>query len=824
MSKFFNKKKLKEKLKIFFDILSKKYNNINISLVEKTTMILIFITTVSTAIFAVFIVTAIINESNIHTLEKYQMTIPTKIYDINNILISEVFIEKRDLITYNDLPQHLIEAIVAAEDTSFFRHPGIDLYGIARAAIKNIITLSKREGASTLTQQVARGVLLTREKTFIRKIKEVWITFQVERKYSKQEILTLYFNQIFFGHSVYGVQAATKFYFGKNVNDINLAEAALIASLPPSPNRYSPINNPNISMNRHKLVLNRMVDVNFISQEEADKSHEDFWATYTSTLKNKGSTAFDDITDHAPYITEYVKRILINKYGEKSIQENGLKIYTTIDLNKQIAAQQILTESLIKENLSHSTTTTGNDRIYERDILDRVDMLSLLFNIPYDIGENKFQSMVLRELNKTVLQSSVLLTEIFGISDANYVLRSAMRQTEDETAKKVEGALVSIDPRNGYIVSMVGGSGFTPRNQMNRVTQARRQAGSAFKPFLYSYALETRRFNTASIIIDAPIAFPMGDRYWTPANYSGTYLGPISFRRALRSSVNIVSVRILEALGVEDTIEYMKPIFNATDPNIYKRMFNEDLTLSLGTGLFSPLELTKGFAVFANKGKEVNPIMIRYVTDRYGIVIDDFEKDLQNEIAIKGGAQQVISEDVAYIITTMLRDVITGGTATRSVNKSEFRHPAAGKTGTSNDWKDAWFVGYTPTLVTGVWIGFDNFAYSIGRNRAGGTVSVPIWADYMKIVLEGEPSKWFSRPKDVITVTVCEESGLIPTADCVNTINEIFIRDGIPIMKCENCSNGYTGISDDEQYILDTLMEQLGGEQIYDDVTNDVIN
>ncbi len=790
-----------DKLKAVFKKISDKYHKTEISLVEKLAIGLVIFTIIATGTFAGIIVTAIVNQSDIQSLEKYQMTIPTKIYDIHNRLISEVFIEKRDLITYDDLPEDLINAIISAEDTKFFDHPGIDLYGIGRAAFKNLVTLSKSEGASTLTQQVARGVLLSKEKTFIRKIKEVWITFQIEKKYSKEEILTLYFNQIFFGHSVYGVQAASRFYFSKNVEDLTLAEAALIASLPPSPNRYSPVNNPNISMVRQKVVLNRMVSEGFITKEEADNAHAEFWQDFAVNLKGRGSTAFDDTTDHAPYVTEHVRRMLIEKYGKERIQEDGLQVYTTIDLDKQMAAQRVLSEALAKENEEYAKANVIDGRIYERDILDRLDMLSLMFDIPYNIGEKKFKSMVLRKLDDANMESAILMSELFGFGSVADVIKQAMNEADSSSTKRIEGALVSLDPKTGYIISMVGGSRFTPRNQLNRVTQARRQAGSSFKPFLYAYAIHTKRFNSASMIMDAPIAFPMGERYWTPANSSGEFLGSISMKRALRSSVNIVSVRILEALGVGNAIRYIAPIFGADPDNYPQRMFNADFTMALGTGLFSPLEVATAYAVFANQGKEVNPIIVRCVTDRYGVVIDDFEQELQNKIAIAGGQKQVISPQVAYVITDMLQN-----NSITTVGRAGFRGTYAGKTGTSSDFKDAWFMGYTPDVVTGVWVGFDDFGMSLGRNKFGGNVSAPIWGAYMKEAMEGQPRATFRAPRGIGGATVCAESGMLPSSACWSTMREIFISGAVPISVCTECS----GFASDEQYILDSLMEQFG--------------
>lgn len=802
-----NKKNILKKISDEIEALFARYNRMTISRAERIMLLFVIVSFVFTIAIIIISVFAISNQIGIKELQSLELTVPTKIYDINGELISEIFLEKRDLITYEDLPDNLIKAIVAVEDTKFFKHFGIDLYGMVRAVVVNTLSMKKAQGASTLTQQVARGLLLTKKKTWTRKIKEIWISFQIERKYTKEEIMVLYFNQIFFGHSVYGVQAASRFYFGKNVNDLNLSECALLATLPPSPNAYSPINNPNRSMERHKIVLKRMADLRYITKEEAETAYNDFWATFTLNIKAKGTTAFADTTDYAPYVTEYVRRMLVEKYGEKRVKEDGLKVYTTIDLKKQMAAQRILSDALLEENIYYDKTSQNVDSMRSADILDRMDMLSILFDVPYNISEVKLPYIVGKELNKTVLLPNILLTSVLGLNDVNNVLKQTMQQSEDIIGHRVEGALVSINPKNSYIVSMVGGSGFTPRNQLNRATQARRQAGSAFKPFLYAYALETRTFNPASIIVDAPIGYPLRDTYWTPQNYNGKFSGPVTLRRALSSSINIVSLKILDSIGVVNTIDYVKPIFNVKDADTERRMFNRDLTLALGTGVFTPLELTTGFAVFANEGKEVNPIMVRYVTDRYGVMIDNFEEEQKNEIASRGGVKQVVARDTSYIITSMLRDVVTGGTASGAVYSSKFSHPAAGKTGTSSDWKDAWFIGYNPNLVTGVWLGFDNFDYSLGRDRAGGKISTPIWANYMKAALEDEPKKWFAKPGGIVEMEVCAESGLLPTASCIKFNKDMFLKGSTPISECNICSSSKRQ-SDEEDEILKSLLNR----------------
>jgi len=804
---------MKAKLKSLYN----KYHNIKGASVEKVIIILLTFSVFVSVLICIMIISDIILQPDVDALDVYSPTIPTKIYDINGEIISEFFNEKRELIAYEDIPEDLINAIVAMEDQNFFTHAGIDVSGILRATLGNLILGKRMRGASTLTQQVARGIILkSSERKFIRKFREIWLSFQIERRYTKEEIVTFYFNQIFFGHSVYGVQTASRFYFNKDVQGLNLAESALLATLPPSPNRYSPINDPNNSMLRHQIVLGRMVERNYITEEEAEIGYKEFWESFTGQIGQKGSTAYTSSRDQAPYVTEHVRRILSEMYGDEILKGNGLQIHTTIDLSKQREAQRILEESLLEQNEYYNKNSQNTDYFHSRELIDRIDLISTMFNIPYDIGPSKLNTIVISELNKTVSLPLALLSDIFGFEPVNNFVANAMRSQEIELSKRVEGALVSLDPKNGYIVVMVGGSGFTPRNQLNRVVQARRQSGSAFKPFVYAYGLESKKFTLSSVIEDAPIGYPIdGSKYWVPRNYSGKYQGRVTYRRALSSSINLVTVRILDVLGVDETINYIAPIFNATDEATINRMFNRDLTLSLGTGLFSPLEITQGYAVLANSGKEVNPILIRYVTDRYGVVIDNFELEQNKRIALEGGVKQVVSPEVAYMVSEMLASVLRGGTATTAMYNAKFTRKAAGKTGTTSDWKDSWFVGYTPQLVTTVWLGFDSFDYSLGRNRAAAVTSAPIWGKYMKIALEDEKRIWFKNPGNLVYASVCQVSGVRLSPSCDKKITEMFIPGTVPVDICEICENDLKDLNE-----LQNIIGSFGNYS-YDDETDD---
>lgn len=786
-----------------------KYNNLNIKQFKRFYIIAIAIIFLLNTIIFSFLIADIVAQPDIEAIELYQPTIPTKIYDIKGEVISEFFTEQRALVNYKDLPPHLIEAIISMEDNNFMKHAGIDIIGIFRGTIGNMLLGRRPRGASTLTQQVARGIVLkSRERTITRKLREIWVTFQIEKRLTKEEIVTLYFNQIFFGHSVYGVQAASRFYFNKDVQDLNLAECAMLATLPPSPNTYSPINNPNISMQRHKVVLKRMNDMKFITQAEGDIAYKEFWESYTGKIGRRGTTAYSASMDRAPYVTEYVRRILVERYDEKTLKEEGLKIYTTIDIEKQEAAQKLLTEALRNYNIKYEGGSLDISSVYDRTLLNKLEMLSLIVALPEDLAYNKFNIAVRDALNKNVSSPLALLSDMFGMENVNDVIMEVMKADEAELSRQIEGALVSINPKNGYIVSMVGGSGFTPRNQLNRVTQARRQAGSAFKPFVYAASMDITNYSPSTIVSDAPIGFVFEDgNSWIPKNYSANFKGDVSLRYALAVSLNIATINVLNYVGVTNAIKYMEPIFKAdNDEKKSKRMFNADLTLSLGTGLFTPLELTTGFATIANEGKEVEPILIRYVTDRHDVMIDNFEEDLKKEIEERGGAKQVMSQEVAYLISDILSGVLRGGTATSAMYEAKFTRMGAGKTGTSNDWKDAWFVGYTPELATGIWIGFDSFKYSLGNNQVGGRIAAPIWGKYMVEALKTIKPTWYKKPNNIVNINICAISGKLPSASCYSIKSELFIRDKIPNEICNVCEN-YLQDSSELDSIIDSFLD-----------------
>ena len=722
-------------------------------------------------------------------LENFKPEIPSKIYDRNGVLISELFTVKREPVTFEQIPKDLINAVLAIEDINFYTHKGIHLKRVLGALIANIKTGTRTQGASTITMQLARTLFTGREKTWARKLKESWLALKIEKNYSKNEILTLYCNQIYFGHGAYGVESASQFYFNKSIQDLTLAECALLAGLPQSPNRLSPLKNPHLARKRQELVLESMVDLGMASQNDASDSFQDFWINFRLQMRSPSQSVHKLAENRAPHFVEYVRQRLETLYESKRIYTDGLKVYTSLDLTQQTLADQYLQEGLERQNKVYKITMDRVKQTLDRRILDSLDMLSLIFDLnEITIGEHKNEERVLHHLNDNFIAPLAMLSYLFNSEPINRVIGTSYNtDLRAGEFQKVEGAIIAIEPKTGYITAMVGGSDFSEDNQINRATQIHRQTGSGFKPYIYTTAIDTKIFTPASIIIDSPVVFFDGDTEWIPDNYSGTYLGKMRLREALRRSVNVVTAKIVDRLGVDTVVKYSANLLGIEGAEEIKRRIPKVYSIALGVVELSPYEQAKGFATFANHGKEVTPISILYVLDRDGNLIDNFEAQLRKE-EVKKGRRQVISEQTNFIIVDMLRDVLRpGGTGYRAATANEFDRPAAGKTGTTQNWKDAWFTGFTPDLVTSVWIGFDRNSISLGRGQAGAVVAAPIWAKFMRDALRDKPATWFSRPKGVYAIKICKDSGLLPTKDCRDTIVEYFLEGTIPKDYCYEC-------------------------------------
>ncbi|HTB23270.1 MAG TPA: PBP1A family penicillin-binding protein [bacterium] len=613
-------------------------------------------------------------------------SLATKIYDINGQLITQLSTENRTLIRLDQTPKNLVNALIALEDRRFWSHWGIDPEGILRAALVDLKTGHLTEGASTLTQQLAKNLFLTRERSFSRKIKEMLFAFQIERHFTKQEILEMYLNQVYFGNGAYGVEAAARTYFGKHASDLTLGECAVLAGIPRSPNTNNPINDPKQAQFRRDTALKAMLDEGMINQQD-----------YAAALAEP-ITLFRADPAVAAYFVDYVRQQLEATYGANAVYKGGLSVYTTLDLRLQDYAQ----------------------------------------------------GAAERGARAAELKAAPFLRNEFGLA------QKPVLQT----------SFLAMDPRNGHILAMVGGRDFQS-SQFNRAVQARRQAGSAFKPFIYTAAIENG-FTAADTIDDLPVVYTDDEgKVWKPENFDNKFAGRVTLRRALYESRNVVAVKLLDKIG----------IFNAVN-TAYKMGITSKLTrnlsLALGTSEVSLLEMVNGFCPLANQGVRVEPMAILSVRDSNGKVLE--------ENAPK--AEEVLKPAVAYVVTNMLQDVIDRGTASNLRTDKIFTRIAAGKTGTTSDFSDAWFIGYTPDLVAGCWFGYDE-RRRIGRLLTGGAIAAPVWADFMNHALQNTPDAPFPVPTGVKFSTICADSGQPPDANCKRTIDEAFVDDGTDIQPVE---------------------------------------
>ena len=738
-----------------------------------------------------FIVILIIDFNKVQNLATYQPDITTRIYDKNGILISELFTEKREIVPYEKIPKNLINAFVAIEDNEFYDHWGINPKGIVRAFFVNIFAGGVKQGGSTITQQLAKILLTSRERSLYRKIKEAFIALMIEAKYSKNEILNLYLNQIFLGHGAYGVESASKIYFQKDVWDLNLAECALLASLPSSPNQLSPIRHPKIAIARHKIILGKMVEMGYITVDEAEKAFLGFWPDYLNFIGDisPSLTTWSTRIDKAPWFTEYIRRELVKKYGEETVFSGGLSVYTTLDVNKQMAGQRILKEALDRQSAVSGGLSFNNEDYFVNNFSDEVSLASFILNIN---SFNKKGSVENNKLNN--LLRSEVVEELEGINYlagldtiSDFLDKYKSTYTDDRELQRVEGCIISINHRNGYIEAMIGGGEFSSINQLNRTMQSKRQPGSSIKPLLYSAAIESGKFTAATSVLDSPIVYldtEGGD--WEPENYEGEYNGFIRLRKALEKSINVVSIRIADTLGMDMVMNYYAKLLRMSDSE-KKARIPRNLSIALGSIEVSPFEMTRAYAIIANGGREVIPFAIRYIKNRNGEIIENREKEVNDIIAekTKNGTIQIIRPATAQVMISLMQSVISSGTARAAYPG----RPAAGKTGTTNNWKDAWFIGFTSDLSTGLWIGYDKLGLSLGVGQAAAGIAAPVWGNYMREALRNDPVSGLPVYATLVTMTVCENSGMLPGPSCRSTISEVFAPEFLPDKVCDVCSN-----------------------------------
>lgn len=693
----------------------------------------------------------------LETLTDYQPKIPLRVYSVDGEVIGEFGEERRAVVTVDQVPKGLINAIIAAEDERFFEHGGVDYVGVARAALSNFSSGGVRQGASTITMQVARNFFLTKEKTLTRKFNEMLLAFKIEASLSKRQILELYVNQIYLGQRAYGFAAAAQIYYGKRLHELTLGEMAMLAGLPKAPSRFNPVANPARAKLRQQYVMRRMRELGTITPEQQAQANKE-----QQTVRAQ----LNSYDVRAEYFSEMVRAEMFARYGEAAYTM-GLRVHTTLIAGHQRAAHEALRKGVLEYDRRHGyrgaegqielAPEITDDKL-EDALQDTVDSDGIHAAIVLEAGSK--QVKVYRSGGERIVIAEEGLrfaARALGerAAPAQRLRRgSIVRIAKDDKGRwqitqlpQVEAALVSADPRTGAIRALVGGFDFN-RNQFNHVTQALRQPGSSFKPFIYSAALE-KGFTASTIVEDAPLTFTAaqtGSEPWEPKNYDGKFEGPMRLRTALAKSKNLVSIRVLQAITPQYAQDYITRF--GFDPKLHPPY----LTMALGAGNVTPMQMLGAYSIFANGGYRVTPYFIDRVEDNKGSVLWKSEPKIAGE-----SAEVAIDPRNAFIMSSIMRDVVRAGTATRALKLK--RGDLAGKTGTTNDFLDAWFGGFNPGLVAVSWMGFDQ-PRTLGRNETGGSAALPIWIEYMGVALKNAPEEAFNPPPGVIVVPVDPDSGL----------------------------------------------------------------
>lgn len=716
----------------------------------------------------------------VRELETLRPSLASVVYDMNDEILHEFAVQKRIPVeSYEEIPELLKKAIIVTEDEHFFRHPGVNPVAIVRALYRNIRAGRAVQGASTITQQLARMVFLTPEKKLQRKIKEAFLALQIEKLFTKEEIFTFYYNNVYLGHGIYGFEAAARFYFGKPARLLRVEEAALLAGLIQRPEAYTPYRNPDLAVKRRNYVLKRMYTEKVIDEK-----------TYREAIKQPIR-----IVDHderpaiAPYFIEEVRKAIVGQYGSDALYHGGLRIYTTLDTRAQQQAEQALKQALYDltrrqgwPGPMYNVFDRGKDvdiqqirlsewpkRIHQGDEVPVLIMEVTRNEAVFRLGQ-RFRGKLLRsdkdltwlkttDFRRRFKPGDVVLTRIKNINR-----EEGMVEVELLPVPEAEGAFVALDPLTGEIRVMVGGYSFE-RSKYNRVTQAKRQPGSAFKPIVWLTALQNG-YTLSTLIEDAPIELedPVMKTTWTPGNFDNRFLGLVTLQRALELSRNTVAVRLALQVGLRKVIETAKKLgLDEVEIPPYP-------SIALGTIEVTPLQMTSVYAVFANGGLKIKPYFIRRVEDRYGRVLESHVPETEDSI----------SPELAYIMTTALEGVIRRGTAYAA---HDLPFDAAGKTGTTDNFTDTWFIGYTPLIVAGVWIGFDEPA-RLGKNETGGHTALPAWRSFIEAYMADKPEVHFQPPSRVVVIPVDLDTGLRATPECPKTVLQAYLPGTEPVEYC----------------------------------------
>lgn len=736
-----------------------------------------------------------------------KLQVPLRVYASNGKLLAVFGEQRREPVSIDKVPKTLIHAILAAEDDSFYSHPGVDFEGVVRAAIKNFESGQVDQGASTITMQVARNYFLSREKTYTRKIKEALLAFKLERMFTKDQILELYINKIFLGQRAYGFGAAARIYYGKPLDKLTLAETAVLAGLPKAPSRDNPITSPRRAKIRRDYVLTRMHKLHYIDD-----------ATYQAAMHAPLTAEPHRIAtdEEAPYVAEMVRDYMVNKYGDKAYW-GGYKVYTTVVPRLQAEADRALRAGLLAYSHRHGyrgpvahiklTQDTGSKQLDDALAPYRASG-NLLPAVVIAVDDKKQTATAYTRSDGVVeipwqglewarpYESPTRLgaepkkpSDVVSLGDVVYVSRDGKSGWQLNQVPKVEGGLVSLDPNDGAILALTGGFDFY-LGKFNRVTQAKRQPGSNIKPFIFSAAME-HGFTTATRVSGGPIVVKnqAQDAVWRPENYSGKFFGPTRLRKALMESLNLVSIRLVRSMGVDVVRNYISRF--GFDP----KSLPNGLSLALGSATIPPMTVARAYAVLANGGFLVKPYFMKWIEDSDGNIIEQaqpalacsycsapsYETDPDHPLQ----AKRVIGPANRFLVTSMMRSVIRGGTGRGALTLN--RDDLAGKTGTTNDFRDAWFSGFDDKVETTVWVGFDDSS-TLGRSETGARAALPIWIDYMRTALKGVPESPLPQPDDVVTAHISPDTGKVVPDDDADGMTEYFKVGTVP--KAAPAGNG----------------------------------
>lgn len=729
----------------------------------------------------------------VDSAKEYRPPIITEIFSDDGEVIGRFWDEKRIVVPLDRLPQHLIHAFVAAEDARFFEHEGLDIISIFRAFLKNLAAGKIEQGGSTITQQMTRSLLLKNAKrTYRRKVREAILSIQFEKTFSKKQILFIYLNQIYLGQGAYGVETAARTYFNKSAKDLSIAESALIAGLPQAPAKYSPIQHFERAKARQRYVLERMLAERYITENQ-------FGTALKTPLHIR--KVQENTFAKAPYFTEHIRRYLYNKYGRELFLRDGLKVYTSLNLGMQRAAIKSLQTGLseldkregyrgVIRHLSPQEIQDFNARALAKISSSPLQINSIVEGVVEEVSDKKgevivrigddlallkfsrikwarkpdpdiaFYAAKAKNPSEVLCRGDVVLVRLLKAIDPSSPAAPIKTESRPffaweislEQIPEIQGAILCMVPETGEVKAMVGGLDFAV-SQFNRATQSRRQPGSVFKPVIYAAALD-RGMKPCEVLLDAPYVSEQNpEEVWKPKNYKGRFFGPTLFRTALAESRNVITVKILKKIGVNYAIRY------ATNMGIESKL-SPDLSLALGSSGVSLVEIVKAYSVFANGGILARPIFIKMILDRSGQIIEENQSD----------TKEVISRQTAYVMTNLLEAVIQEGTGWRI---KALKRPAAGKTGTTNNLWDAWFVGYTPGLVTGVWVGYDD-RKAMGKGETGSRAAAPIWLYFMSDVLKGRQVANFKVPEGIVFAKIDAKTGLLAGPYSEKTIFQAF--------------------------------------------------